>query len=96
VKRAGWEEERMPTPNPHTRIKLSDERRKAILDSLPGFYREVFDDDLSRYRAERLLEFFLRALGPAVYNEAIQDARRFMLEKLEDLDVEFYDPGEGS
>ena len=39
-----------------------------------------------------LVEFFVQRLGPTVYNQAIQDARGFLLEKLEDLDVEFYEP----
>lgn len=31
-------------------------------------------------------------LGPPVYNQAIQDARAFMAEKLGDLDAEYYEP----
>jgi uncharacterized protein (DUF2164 family) len=76
------------------RITLSDERREAILESLVAFYAESFDETLSRFRAERILEFFVKTLGPHIYNQAVQDARAFMLEKLEDLDVEFYEPDE--
>ncbi len=82
----------MPGPHDRMRIKLSDERRHAILQSLARFYKETLDEDLSPFRAERILEFFLKTLGPSVYNQAIQDARAFMAEKLDDLDVEFYDP----
>ena len=35
---------------------------------------------MSAYQAERLLEFFMKNLGPPVYNQAISDARAFMLE----------------
>ena len=83
----------MTTPNDRMRIRLTDERKLKILDSVTRFYHEAFDEELSRFRAERLLEFFLKTLGPPVYNQAIQDARGFMLEKMDDLDVEFYDPG---
>ena len=83
----------MTNPEERMRIRLTEERRLKILDSVTRFYREAFDEELSRFRAERLLEFFLQALGPPVYNQAIQDARGFMLEKMDDLDVEFYDPG---
>jgi len=74
-----------------TRIILSDERRNAILRELKDFYAGTFDEDLSSYRAEQILLFFLRNLGPPVYNQAIQDARAFMLEKLDDLDATFYE-----
>ncbi len=73
-------------------IKLSDERRGDILGKLNAFYLETFDETLSEYQAERLLDFFIRKLGPEVYNQAIQDARKFMLEKLDDLDTEFVIP----
>ena len=74
------------------RIKLSDERKAALLKALTEFYGENFDEELSAYRAERLLNFFIKQLGPPIYNQAIADARAFMFEKLEDLDVEFYEP----
>ena len=79
------------TENP-LRIKLSDERRTIILRTLTEFYKENFDENLSAFRAERLLDFFVKQLGPPIYNQAIADARAFMFEKLEDLDVEYYEP----
>jgi uncharacterized protein (DUF2164 family) len=79
------------TDNP-LRINLSDERKTAFLNLLTDFYAENFDEELSEFRAERLLNFFVKQLGPPIYNQAIADARAFMFEKLEDLDVEFYEP----
>ena len=73
------------------RIRLSEDREQAILHAMKTFYLEMFDEELSAFRAERLLAFFLKALGPPVYNQAIQDARGFIQEKLEDLAGEFYE-----
>ena len=74
------------------RISLSDERRRDLVEALVDFCAESFGEELSSYRAERILEFLLSRLGPAVYNQAIQDARGFIQEKLEDLEAEFYEP----
>ena len=74
------------------RIKLSDDRRAALSKLITEFYTENFDEELSEYRAERLLDFCIKQLGPPIYNQAIADARAFMIEKLDDLDVEFYEP----
>ena len=76
------------------RIRLSGERRELILGSLESLFLDEFDEELSSFRAERLLDFFVHALGAPVYNQAIQDARGFLAEKLDDLDVEFYEPEE--
>ncbi len=76
------------------RVQLSDERRADILRELTEMYSREFDEDLSSFRAEQILAFFVKKLGPSVYNQAIQDARGFMMERLEDLDATFYEKDE--
>ena len=71
---------------------LEDPRRAALVSRLRGFYLQEFDEELSAFRAEQVLDFFLTALGPQVYNQAVQDARRFMQERLEDMDGEVHHP----
>lgn len=71
---------------------LDDGRREDLVRSLRGFFLEEFDEELSDFRATQLLDFFLDALGPPIYNQAVQDARGFMLKKLDDLDGEVHLP----
>ena len=73
-------------------IQIDELRRATLLARIQGFFREEFDEELSEFRAAALLDFFLEALGPQVYNQAVQDARGFMLRRLEDLDGEVYEP----
>jgi uncharacterized protein (DUF2164 family) len=79
---------------PDMRIRLTDERRARTLRSVKKFWAETLDQELSDFTATRILDFFVKELGPPVYNQAIQDARAFLQGKLEDLDVEFYEPDE--
>jgi uncharacterized protein (DUF2164 family) len=79
---------------PEMRIRLTDERRERMLRGVRKFYAEVLEQELSEFSAGRILDFFVKELGAPVYNQAIQDARKFLQEKLEDLDVEFYEPDE--
>ena len=72
-------------------VKLDEARREGLVGRLQGFYQEEFEEDLSAFRAEQVLDFFLGALGPQVYNQAVQDARGFMLRKLDDLDGEVHE-----
>ena len=74
------------------KIDLSEDRKQDVLKIIHGFYSEEFDEELSPYRAQRILDFFIKALGPPLYNQAISDARAFMSHKLDDLDAEFYQP----
>ena len=73
-------------------VKIDEPRREALVSRLRAFFQEEFDEGLSAFRAEQVLDFFLDALGPAVYNQGVQDARGFMLQKLDDLDGEVHEP----
>ena len=76
------------------RIALSDERRSQLVASIRRFLAREFEADLSDFQVQRLLDFLVRHLGASVYNQAIQDARAFLQEKLSDLEGEFYEPEE--
>jgi len=77
-----------------TRINLSDERRTDLVAAIQHFVATEFDQELSEFQARSLLDFFIRHLGAPVYNQAVQDVRAFLQEKVSDLDVEFYEPEE--
>ena len=72
------------------RVQLTDERKAEILRRLTSLFASEFDEKLSPFRAEQILTFFLQNLGPALYNQAIQDARKYMAERLDDLDATFF------
>ncbi len=72
-------------------IKLADARRERLIEAIGGFYRQEFEEEISAFRADQLLDFFLDALGPQVYNQAVQDARGFLQRKLDDLDGEVFE-----
>ncbi len=71
----------------HTRIKLNDERQRVIVDSVIRFFNTEFDESLSEFRAKQLLDFMTVTLGRPIYNQAVQDSRAFLFEKLDDLDA---------
>jgi uncharacterized protein (DUF2164 family) len=80
----------MPNDFP-TRIRLSPERRGDLLSALKKYFTAEFDEPLSDFRAAGLLDFFMRELGPAVYNQGVRDAAAYMQEKLADIEGEIYE-----
>ena len=71
-------------------IKLTDERRARIEGQLQTLFSAEFDETLSEFRAEQVLELMLTTLGPGIYNQAVQDVRAHLQGKLDDLDGEVY------
>jgi uncharacterized protein (DUF2164 family) len=72
-----------------TKLDLSPERRAELVTALQAYFSDEFDETLSAFRAEELLTFMIGQLGPSLYNAGIQDARAYLSEKLDDLDIEF-------
>ena len=73
------------------KIRLSADRRAALLESVVAMYTTDFGETLSPFRAEALLDFFVRELGPPVYNQGVRDAAAFVQNKLADIEGEVYE-----
>ncbi|MDG1498690.1 MAG: DUF2164 family protein [Planctomycetota bacterium] len=66
----------MPNDTGPLRIRLSDNRRGALKRDLSAYFEAQFGDPMSDFRADELVGFFMKHLGPQVYNQAIADARQ--------------------
>jgi uncharacterized protein (DUF2164 family) len=70
------------------RIRLTPERRAMLLKTIKQHFLAEFDDPISDFRAEGLLDFFVSELGPPIYNQGVRDAVAYVQEKLGDIDGE--------
>jgi uncharacterized protein (DUF2164 family) len=73
------------------RIRLSAERRAGLLRTMKDYFLAEFDESLSDFRAESLLNLFIRELGPPVYNQGVRDASSYMQKKLADIEGEVFE-----
>lgn len=74
------------------RVRLSDERKAALVGLTRKYFDEELDEEISDFRAEGLIDFFVRELGPPVYNQGVRDACAYMQGKLTDVEGEVYEP----
>lgn len=70
------------------RIRLSSERRTGLLRATKEHFAVESDEPLSDFRANGLLDFFIRELGPPIYNQGVRDASSYMQKKLADIEGE--------
>ena len=73
------------------KLKITDERREALLRSLQSHYFDQHAEEIGELKGELLIDFFLERLGPPVYNQAIGDARKFLQERIDELGDEIID-----
>lgn len=76
-------------------LALSEDRRQRLIDQLRQMFSQEFDIPLSAFQAGEVVDRMTALLGPAVYNEAVQDVRQHFQRRLDDLDGEVFvdDPG---
>src|SRR6266516_3092798 len=59
-------------------IELSQEVRKQLRASIKRYALENLEQDIGDLKADMLLEYFLKEIGPTVYNQAISHAQSAM------------------
>ena len=75
-------------------ITLAPDRRARLTAHLQTLFSREFDEELSEFRAAEIIDLMLRTLGPAVYNQAVQDVRAQLQSRLDDLEGEVYADGD--
>ncbi|WP_372845433.1 DUF2164 family protein [Pontiella sp.] len=73
-------------------LNLSDTQKDGLRKKLVAIYFDEFDEEISDFKANQLLDALLGALAPAIYNAAIQDMKQFMFTQLEDLEAIYTKP----
>ena len=76
------------------KITLAQDRLLRLTGHLKALFSEEFDEKLSDFRAAEIIDLMLRTLGPAVYNQAVQDVRAELQTRLDDLEGEVYADGD--
>jgi uncharacterized protein (DUF2164 family) len=72
-------------------IILTAENKKQALASIKRYCAEAFELDIGDLKAGSLLDFFLKEIGPSVYNAAIADAQVYLRDRVADLEGTCYE-----
>ncbi len=72
-------------------IELNPEQREAALASLTKYFQAHMEEPIGNIAAGGLLDFFLKEIGPSVYNKAVADAQERLQARVMELDLEVYE-----
>jgi uncharacterized protein (DUF2164 family) len=72
-------------------IQLSKDAIHKLKPSLIRFFDEELDMEMGEMKAQLVLDFILKEVGPVVYNVAIKDAEKFVADRLMDLEGSCYE-----
>ena len=66
----------------------SDEIKQKYLNEIIGFFQTERGEEIGLIAAEQALDFFVETMGDEIYRKALQDAKKLLAEKIQDLEVE--------
>ena len=72
------------------KLNFSVETEKQMTKSLMRYFEESMDEELTDLKAKLLIDFFIKEIGPSIYNLAIKDAQSVMIENVSDLEGTCY------
>jgi uncharacterized protein (DUF2164 family) len=70
-------------------IELPREARNQAIASIERYLAEELDQRIGNIAAGALLGFFLEEVGPLVYNQAVAQVQERLLQRAQELDIEF-------
>ena len=73
-----------------TDIKFNEDEKALIVRKIQLYFTEELKQEVGRFDAEFLLDFFTSEVGPYFYNRGLYDAQAILSSKLDDLSEAIY------
>ncbi len=67
-------------------IELPAETTKRLIADIKLYFLEHRNEEIGDLQAGFLLEFCLKEIGPAIYNQGVRDAQTYLSRLVDDLD----------
>ncbi len=71
-------------------IKLTDAQKEKLNAEIKAFYLDERGEEIGMIEQMQLLELFESRLAPIVYNRALDDAKRWFAQMMDNLDSDYY------
>ena len=73
------------------RIKLSDGEKEKLNSEIKAFYLDVRGEEIGLIEQMQLLDLFEEKMTPVIYNRALDDAKRWFVQRMDNMDGDFYE-----
>lgn len=71
-------------------IKLSDSQKEKLSAEIKAFYLDERGEEIGLIEQMQLLELFEQKMAPIIYNRALDDAKRWFAQNMENMDSDYY------
>lgn len=68
-----------------SRLDLSKQQKEEMKQKVQDYFFRERDEELGDLSASIMVDFIISELGEVIYNKGIEDAHRYMSERVEEL-----------
>ena len=73
------------------RIKLSDGEKEKLNSEIKAFYLDERGEEIGLIEQMQLLDLFEEKMAPVIYNRALDDAKRWFVQRMDNMDGDYYE-----
>ncbi len=66
-------------------IEFNPAETERLVAKIKDYFNDELNQDIGSFEAQFLIDFFVKEIGPALYNQGIQDAFQVFNERTEEL-----------
>ncbi|WP_157950941.1 DUF2164 domain-containing protein [Peribacillus acanthi] len=63
-------------------FKINREEKEKMISDIQAFFLHERDEELSRFAAESILDFFKETIAPHYYNAGINESQKMIVERM--------------
>ncbi len=71
-------------------ISLSEEQKEKLREEIRAFYLDERGEEIEIIEQIQLLDLFTEKLAPVIYNKALDDARKWYAQMMENMESDYY------
>lgn len=68
-----------------SKLELDKQQKEEMKQKVQDYFLRERDEELGELPASLMLDFIISELGEVIYNKGIEDAHRYMSERVEEL-----------
>jgi uncharacterized protein (DUF2164 family) len=72
-------------------IKFTKKEKEILIQKLMQYFKKELDQDIGRFDADFLIDFFSKELGAYFYNRGIYDSQALLAKRVEEITESLYE-----
>ncbi len=72
-------------------IEFSKDEKQILVTKVQQYFKEALEQEIGRFDAEFLLDFFTEEVGPYYYNRGLYDAQAILEKRIDNIAEAIYE-----